>query len=133
MNKSIISRAGAALLSFVLAGVVSAKPVNGPSVTNAVSSQDEPNCTFAYAIIYGPGCWVRVDTCGNVDVLGCLDEAALLPRFEQNGSANPSNRIRVSACMAEGGRLTQLTQRAVAKVAALCDLEKNGKRGTDVY
>ncbi len=83
MNKSIISRAGAALLSFVLAGVVSAKPVNGPSVTIAVSSQDEPNCTFAYAIIYGPGCWVRVDTCGNVDVHGCLDEAALLPRFEQ--------------------------------------------------
>ena len=82
MNLNPIITAGVALLSFVLPGLASPRPMTESSVT-AATTQDEPDCTFAYAIVYGHGCWVRVDTCGNVEVHGCLDEAALLPQIEQ--------------------------------------------------
>jgi hypothetical protein len=79
--KTIITTAGFCLLSLYLSGLASAKPAaahGGISDVAVQQDQDDPDdCGFAYALIYGDGCWVRVDQCGNATVHGCCDEAAL--------------------------------------------------------
>ena len=78
--KNIITTAGFCLLPLCFSGLASAKPVAATSVTADVAAQqdqDDPDdCGFAYAVIYGQGCWVRVDQCGTESVHGCLDESA---------------------------------------------------------
>ncbi len=99
--KSIMTTAGVALLSFCLAGVSIAKPVTAPTATVSAAAQDEPDCTFAYAIVYGHGCWVRVDTCGDVEVHGCLDEAALVPQIEQTPAQTTTQAAFLPAWLKE--------------------------------
>ena len=102
--KSIMTTAGVALLSFSLAGVSSAKPVTAPTPTVAAVAQDDPDdpddCGFAYAVIYGPGCWVRVDQCGN-ETWHCYT-ASPFPKVEQTpAQASPTEAAVLPAWLKE--------------------------------
>jgi hypothetical protein len=85
--KSIITTAGLVLLSM---GCIA--PLNGA----------EKECTFVQAIIYGPNCWIRIDSCGHVEVHGCGAGQPQLPTKYTPKSQAPRTQLAEARQHAQG-------------------------------